>query len=318
LSESVTEAVRRLALSAGRSAQRESVKLPQALIPYIRLAHFGVRRNWQTGPERSFDYCLLHVQEGHVRLCVEGVVHDLPRGCFGLVQPNDLVVLEGVGDTVTPYLQFDVFYHPERELQRPGPGLRDLSAFAELVQPRLNDLPGVDIPPVLRPRDPAGLASTMLRAIGAWLQGDAVNLLEAHSLTGALVAAIMRDHAPTLGTRPAAAQPLAWVPAYMAVHLAEQLTVREMARRAGLSPSRFARVFRERYGNSPHRFLLALRVRMAQDLLRETELSHERIAEHCGFADTFHFSKVFKRRTGMPPREYRQLQRARAAVLETN
>jgi transcriptional regulator GlxA family with amidase domain len=57
---------------------------------------------------------------------------------------------------------------------------------------------------------------------------------------------------------------------------------------------------------------------MAQDLLRETELSHERIAEHCGFADTFHFSKVFKRRTGMPPREYRQLQRARAAVLETN
>ena len=313
LSEPVTAAVRRLALTAGRPAGQTDaeVALPGPIVPYVRFGHFGVRRNWQTGPERLFDYCLLYVQDGHCTLTVGGTVHDLPRGSFALVQPDELVVMQAAGDSVTPYLQLDLFYHPERELARPGPGLRDLSGFAELVQPRLNDLRGVAIPPVLQPTDPAGLASTLTRAVAAWLQGDVLSLLEAQSLAGSLVAAVLRDHAPQLGSRPATGQPLSWVPAYMAVHLAEQLSVREMARRAGLSASRFARVFRERYGEAPHRFLLALRIRMAQDLLRETELSHERIAEHCGFADTSHFSKAFKRRTGLAPRTYRQLERDR-------
>lgn len=318
LSESVTTAVRRLALTAGRPApvqpaEGERVTLPGPLVPYVRFAHFGVRRNWQTGPERSFDYWLFYVQEGRVTMTVGGVQHEVPRGAFGFQQPDELVMMQGTGDTVTPYIQFDLFYQPERELERPGPGLRDLSSFAHLVQPRLNDIHGVRVPTVLQPRDPVGLASNLTRTVAAWLQGDLLSLLEAQSLAGTIAATILRDHAPGLGARATAAQPLSWVPAYMAVHLAEQLTVREMARRAGLSSSRFARVFRERFGDSPHRFLLALRVRLAQDLLRETELSHERIAEHCGFADTFHFSKVFKRRTGTAPRAYRQLHRREAA-----
>ena len=320
LSESVTTSVKRLAMTAGRRASETApdlaVALPGPLVPHVRFAHFGVRRAWKAGPERALEYLLVHVQEGRVALTVEGVEQAVPRGAFCFIQPGDLMTMEAAGDTVTPYVQLDLFYHPARDAERPSvTGLRDVSALADLLQPRLNDLPGIKIPSVLRPADPVAMASTLTRIIAAWLQGDVLSRLEAQNLAGSLALMILRDHAPALGARPTSAQPLAWVPAYMAVHLGEQLTVREMARRAGLSSSRFARVFRERFGESPHRFLLSLRVRLAQDLLRETELSHERIAEHCGFADTFHFSKVFKRRTGMAPRVYRQLNRREAAAV---
>jgi transcriptional regulator GlxA family with amidase domain len=80
-----------------------------------------------------------------------------------------------------------------------------------------------------------------------------------------------------------------------------------MAARAGLSPSRFAARFKATYGMPPHRYLLEMRVAHAGELLRSTPLSQEEIAAYCGFADIHHFSKRFKRCTGMTPGAYRNV-----------
>jgi transcriptional regulator GlxA family with amidase domain len=78
-----------------------------------------------------------------------------------------------------------------------------------------------------------------------------------------------------------------------------------MARRANLSPSRFAAVFRQHFGLSPHQYFLRLRIEHAQELLRTTDLPQRDIAAYCGFADVHHFSKAFKRITRLPPGVYR-------------
>ncbi len=98
---------------------------------------------------------------------------------------------------------------------------------------------------------------------------------------------------------------LGWVPAYLSYHLGEPLSVADMAARARLSPSRFATVFREDFGLSPHQYFLRLRIEHAQELLRTTDLPQRDIAEYCGFADVHHFSKAFKRITQLSPGDYR-------------
>ena len=79
-----------------------------------------------------------------------------------------------------------------------------------------------------------------------------------------------------------------------------------MARRAHLSPRTFARRFRDVTGTTPHRWLVAERVRRAQDLLESSEVSIEEVAERCGFSDAQTLRLHFKRAVGQAPLAYRR------------
>jgi transcriptional regulator GlxA family with amidase domain len=87
--------------------------------------------------------------------------------------------------------------------------------------------------------------------------------------------------------------------------LAEPLRVRDLAERAHLSQSHFSALFRQRFGMSPHQYLIHLRIQRAQELLRTTPHSLAYIAEQCGFADVHHLAKTFKRMNGISPGAYR-------------
>lgn len=78
-----------------------------------------------------------------------------------------------------------------------------------------------------------------------------------------------------------------------------------LARRCGLSDSRFAHIFREQTGSTPQRMLEQNRLRVAAQLLRDTRLSVQQIAEEVGYEDAFYFSKRFRARHQQSPREYR-------------
>ncbi|MFF3483251.1 helix-turn-helix domain-containing protein [Streptomyces sp. NPDC002701] len=82
-------------------------------------------------------------------------------------------------------------------------------------------------------------------------------------------------------------------------------TVRTLAAGVSLSASRFAHLFSRQLGQSPMRALLAARLLHAARLLEATDLPVERVAAAAGFSSPFHFSRVFRRRYGVPPGAYR-------------
>jgi AraC-like DNA-binding protein len=89
-------------------------------------------------------------------------------------------------------------------------------------------------------------------------------------------------------------------------HLDGNISLEELARECRLSRSHFARAFRAATGVPPHKWLLVQRVELAQDLLRNPDLSLEAIAIRCGFADQSHFTRVFSKLVGMSPGEWRR------------
>ena len=95
----------------------------------------------------------------------------------------------------------------------------------------------------------------------------------------------------------------------------EELPVEELARVAGLSPSRFAHLFRQFTGLAPMKFLEIHRIERAKHLLLTTDLPVQEIGFSCGFTNSQHFSTRFRSLTGQSPSAYRQVPKRRFGEL---
>ena len=283
-----------------------STMFPSPVVPYIRVADHAVRTPWRTGVRRLLDYLLIYVQEGHFTITVEGAEYVVPPGQCCLIQPNELHTLCGHSNTITPFAHLDLFYNPRREASFATRALQtDLSDLQELMQPRLNDLPGIAVPVVFQPADVPAFRETLLRMIGTWQQQTIFSQLQSQHHAMGLVLSLLQQFSALAHVMPDQPQSLNWVTAYCSFHLSDAISVAELAERSRFSKSHFTSVFRKRFGLSPHQYLLTLRVQRAQELLRDSDHSIAHIAGHCGFADVQHLSKTFKRFSGMTPGAYR-------------
>jgi transcriptional regulator GlxA family with amidase domain len=96
-------------------------------------------------------------------------------------------------------------------------------------------------------------------------------------------------------------------------NLGQPLMLAELAELAGLSIWRFATVFRQQVGVSPHRYICRLRVERAQQLMRGG-LSAACAASEAGFYDQSHLSRHFKTICGVTPGQFLASSRAMAAA----
>ncbi|HLL75440.1 MAG TPA: AraC family transcriptional regulator [Pyrinomonadaceae bacterium] len=87
----------------------------------------------------------------------------------------------------------------------------------------------------------------------------------------------------------------------------ESVPVGEIAEAVGVHPVHLARAFRRHYGATVGEYARRLRVEHARRQLAATDLPLSRIATAAGFYDQSHFSRTFKRATGVSPAEYRRL-----------
>jgi AraC-like DNA-binding protein len=88
-------------------------------------------------------------------------------------------------------------------------------------------------------------------------------------------------------------------------NLSEPITPALLARRAKLSPQRFARLMKRVHGLTPSQFIAKTRIATASRLLRETDQSVADIATACGFYDHSAFTRTFRSATGVTPSEFR-------------
>lgn len=101
-------------------------------------------------------------------------------------------------------------------------------------------------------------------------------------------------------------QELSPVIQYMDRHYTEAISMVEMAAMAKLSTTHFNARFRAILRLSPTQYVLSRRIQRAQALLIETSKSIVQIGSEVGFCDQSHFTKRFRRVTGITPLGYRK------------
>ena len=88
-------------------------------------------------------------------------------------------------------------------------------------------------------------------------------------------------------------------------HYAEEVTLASLAERYHVENSYFSRIFRQEMGISLILYITRKRMEKAKEYIRGSEMSLMEIAFMTGYDDYTYFSRVFKKNTGMSPREYR-------------
>jgi len=131
-------------------------------------------------------------------------------------------------------------------------------------------------------------------------------LLDRKVLEFEMAAILIRESKPKYQSHLRLQQLQRVLPALNAIeeNLAFRWTRENLAEICYLSPSRFAAVFKEALGVSPIDYILKLRMRRAQLLLANADLSVEQVAAEVGYDDAFYFSRLFKTHYGLSPKKY--------------
>jgi transcriptional regulator GlxA family with amidase domain len=98
---------------------------------------------------------------------------------------------------------------------------------------------------------------------------------------------------------------------WMQSHYSQNFKLKGLAELANMSVRNFTRRFKAAVGMSALAYGADLKMQMARELLKETNLSHQDIADRVGFKDSNYFSKQFKLKNKITPGEYRAMVRGK-------
>ncbi|MDR1898895.1 MAG: response regulator [Treponema sp.] len=86
----------------------------------------------------------------------------------------------------------------------------------------------------------------------------------------------------------------------------QDISLHTVASHVGISPNHLSTVFAQETGEKFIEYLTRVRIERAKQLLKNTTIKSADIAYETGFSDPHYFSFIFKKNTGLSPREYRQ------------
>ncbi len=230
------------------------------------------------------------IEEGVEAFDYHAAHHTAPGGSIVVFNPGEV----HTGESATREgWRFRMFYFDPAILQRAASEFsgsqRDIPFFAQ---------------PVIR--DESLFQS--LRQLHCCLEAESL-ALERESrflLTLAQLAVRHADDRPsadTVGHEPGAVRKAR---RYLEDRYMENVTLHELVQLTGLSAFHLLRVFRHATGMPPHLYLEQVRVHRARKLLRSGS-SIADVSTLTGFADQSHFTRHFKRMTGVTPGQYRKI-----------
>lgn len=106
----------------------------------------------------------------------------------------------------------------------------------------------------------------------------------------------MKDYSP----------PVQKAVAFIDTDLTGNLSLSTISQTLNISSSYLSTLFKKETGQTLTDYISHRRINYAKHLLETTRLQVQTVAQHCGIVDVQYFSKIFKRITGVTPKQYRE------------
>ncbi len=249
-----------------------------------RSAVFGealYRPGGSCGPRTQRDYQVVVLLSGEMRVVMQGVERSLPIGFAGLLRPGHREMIHFSSRTDSHHLWCAIA--PDRL----DGGLRRVADTAAFLSP---------LSPVMR-----GIFDAGLRVAGAGGRAEA-RVLDALA-TAAVAECVRASESGPVVSRPGS--PAAVARDHLRTRYADRDALRTAAAAAAVSVQHLGRAFRKAYGVTPGQWLWDCRINAGLRMLQDTGHSVGEISDRCGFSNPFHFSRLIRARTGLPPRAWR-------------
>jgi len=213
---------------------------------------------------------------------------------------------EEYGKRRVTYQPLSIVFHPPQEVQRGEVATSGARCFHVEIAPqwldRLQEHGKVPHDSVdIHAGEIVWLASRLYREFRA---GAVASPLVIEGIILEMMGLLVRE--PGAGAR-RAPKWLAAVVARLHEEFSQTLTINEMAADLGVSPVRLSRTFRQFYGEPLGDYLRRIRVQFACQKLADPEADLTQVGIEAGFADQSHFTRIFKRVTGLTPGDFRKV-----------
>ncbi len=280
--------------------ERSKTPLPspfgvQTAITFYRIRfgehHYGA--DWHDFPE------LLYVEEGFHRVLVDGELFELKEGDAILYAPNAYHTGPSQSKALVNIISFETdFVNLSQICNRIIP----LNALQKQLLSRIMAQGLECFAPASKE---SGLCGLVLReGVDALQLMRLKNNLELLLIELYGTQAKKRSQKNTSNQENFKAEQLSHITDYLRDNLQLAPTQEQIAAKCGISVSALKTLFRNQLGCGPITYQLSLRVGEAKRMIRESSLNFTQIAEQLGFGSIHHFSKIFKEKTGLSPREY--------------
>jgi AraC family transcriptional regulator len=93
---------------------------------------------------------------------------------------------------------------------------------------------------------------------------------------------------------------------YINANLDQDIKLANLAQVVGMSQYYFCQLFKQSMGIAPYQYVIQQRVERAKQLLKNRDVAISEVALACGFANQSHFTKHFRKLTGITPKAYRE------------
>lgn len=159
---------------------------------------------------------------------------------------------------------------------------------------------------VFHPGGGKAMENAFSKLLRLWRMGDFSDKLLCKSIFYEIYAAITRA-AATESLSGGQAQRLQAAAAHIHEHFHDpDLSVEQLAELCQSSTVHFRRTFAQLYRTSPRKYITALRLSKARELLQSTDLPVGEICTQCGYTSVYYFDRVFKKEFGMQPLQFRR------------
>ena len=278
----------------------------KSINPFIRYAHYiepQYLRNLKT--RLGYDHRIFFCESGSIEISTDNASFELKKNSLVYV-PSGEVYVFGKHDEGTKLIgiNFDFTFDFADVTTPIAPAISKETYDKErqLEVAEFEDLAHLNAPFVLHGQGEVG---ALIYKIFSEFGTARIYHEQAESaiLKQALLLAV---RTLTLGADRAPQKAVNVVIAYVQENYMHNISNADVGQALNFHPNYLNRLMLKHTGRSLHRYLLYYRLTKALDKLQSTSLSVSEIAEQCGFSDTGHFTKAFKKQFGSSPREMRE------------
>jgi iron complex transport system substrate-binding protein len=234
---------------------------------------------------------LLYTIQGRARLLLDGDEHHVENGYVCHAGKDTVLTIMDITDHLE-------YYMIQYKASLPLPCSQDLLQLLARTEPFVIQYGFVV-------SHAAPLLISLSRMEQEWGQPEAMAKLQVKSLFYQFICELM-GQLQYQRLEQASPDMVLQAARYMDEHYAEPITADTLATLLNCSPRTMQRMFNKRLALGPIDYLMQIRIDKAKELLCRTNAGLKDIAEAVGYVDSYYFSRLFKRYTGVSPSTYRE------------